>query len=246
MTHILFVDDDLELQTLVKELLMIEGFTVSVCSNGNECLDFLTHTRPDIIILDVMMPKRNGWDTLKELRKDHPNLPVIMLSAKGDSVDRILGLELGADDYISKPFDDRELIARIRARMRIMESASLQDQPKEVSSDLITVDGLEFNKSQLRLTFEGKNLNLTSTEFSLLYYMAANRGKTITRDELSRKALGKRHQAFDRVIDMHLSNIRKKLPPRPSHLTKDATNTAKEELPWFKTVHGQGYLFIDS
>ena len=233
MTHVLFVDDDLELQSLVEELLTIEGFKVSICGNGVECLDFLSHTLPDIIILDVMMPKKNGWDTLKDIRKEFPSLPVLMLSAKGDSIDRILGLELGADDYISKPFDDRELIARIRARMRILEQ-NLPEESNEEDETIIEIEGLKLNNAQFRATFESTNLNLTSTEFSLLYYMAQHRGETVSRDELSREVLGKRHQAFDRVIDMHLSNIRKKLPDRPSGIA------------WFKTVHGQGYLFLDN
>ncbi len=232
MAHILFVDDDLELQALVSELLTLEGFTPSLCSNGVECLDFLAHTTPDLIILDVMMPKKNGWDTLKDLRVDHPHLPVIMLSAKGDSIDRVLGLELGADDYITKPFDDRELIARIRARIRVINA--LQQEPQEEREEnIITIDGLTLNRGQLLAQYEGEEINLTSTEFSLLFYMAQNRGETLTRDDLSRKVLNKRHQAFDRVIDMHLSNIRKKLPKRP------------DGLGWFKTVHGLGYIFLD-
>ncbi|MHC5225565.1 response regulator [Ignatzschineria sp. LJL83] len=230
---VLFIDDDAELQTLIPEILKYEGFEVNVGSNGIECLEFLEHTTPDLIILDVMMPKMNGWDTLKEIRKMHPNLPVIMLSAKGDSIDRVLGLELGADDYISKPFDDRELVARIRTRLRLQNQTPEPAQAEQDKSSLIETHGLSLNQAQFQANFQGETINLTSTEFAILYYMAARSGETISRDELSKNVLGKRHQTFDRVIDMHLSNIRKKLPPR------------EDGLPWFKTVHGLGYLFLE-
>ncbi len=230
---ILFIDDDAELQTLISEILKYEGFGISVGRNGIECLEFLEHTTPDLIILDVMMPKMNGWDALKEIRKIHPNLPVIMLSAKGDSIDRVLGLELGADDYISKPFDDRELVARIRTRLRLQNQVPEADSDEQEKSTLIERHGLSLNQAQFQANFKGEAINLTSTEFAILYYMAARSGETISRDELSKNVLGKRHQTFDRVIDMHLSNIRKKLPPR------------EDNLPWFKAVHGLGYLFLE-
>lgn len=230
---ILFIDDDAELQTLIPEILKYEGFDISVGSNGIECLEFLEHTTPDLIILDVMMPKMNGWDALKEIRKIHPNLPVIMLSAKGDSIDRVLGLELGADDYIAKPFDDRELVARIRTRLRLQNQVPEAGSDEQEKSTLIERHGLSLNQAQFQANFKGEAINLTSTEFAILYYMAARSGETISRDELSKNVLGKRHQTFDRVIDMHLSNIRKKLPPR------------EDDLPWFKTVHGLGYLFLE-
>lgn len=230
---VLFIDDDAELQALIPEILKYEGFDISVGSNGIECLEFLEHTTPDLIILDVMMPKMNGWDTLKEVRKAHPNLPVIMLSAKGDSIDRVLGLELGADDYISKPFDDRELVARIRTRLRLQNQVPESGNDEQERSTLIEMHGLSLNQAQFQANFRGEAINLTSTEFAILYYMAARSGETISRDELSKNVLGKRHQTFDRVIDMHLSNIRKKLPPR------------EDDLPWFKTVHGLGYLFLE-
>lgn len=234
MPKILFVDDDVELQVLVSELLTIEGFDVSVCGNGVECLEYLEHSVPDIVILDVMMPKKNGWDTLKDIRKNFPRLPVLMLSAKADSIDRVLGLELGADDYISKPFDDRELIARIRTRIRIHEQAQNVEKRTKDKSPIIESGGLTLNQAQFLATYKGEPINLTSTEFSLLYYMAEHKGETISREVLSQDVLGKRHQTFDRVIDMHLSNIRKKLPKRD------------DGLPWFKTVHGLGYLFLDN
>lgn len=230
---ILFIDDDAELQTLIPEILKYEGFDISIGNNGIECLEFLEHTTPDLIILDVMMPKMNGWDTLKEIRKAHPTLPVIMLSAKGDSIDHVLGLELGADDYISKPFDDRELVARIRTRLRLQNQVTDSGDDEQEKSTLIETHGLSLNQAQFQASFKNEAINLTSTEFAILYYMAARRGETISRDELSKNVLGKRHQTFDRVIDMHLSNIRKKLPPR------------EDGLPWFKTVHGLGYLFLE-
>lgn len=227
MKNICLVDDDQMLRELIVELLEIEGFNVTALNNGLECLEYLEHTAPDLLILDVMMPKLNGWDTLKQLRKTHTMLPVLMLSAKGDSTDKVLGLELGADDYLPKPFDDRELIARIRAMMR---RQNLQTTPSP--SNIILIDGLSLNSAQQQASFNGKVIELTSTEFSLLYYLAERATTLISRQEISLQVLGKRHQAFDRVIDMHLSNLRKKLPVRPNN------------LPWIKTLHGRGYIFV--
>ncbi|GBU09636.1 two-component regulatory system response regulator CpxR [Gammaproteobacteria bacterium] len=227
MTKICLVDDDTMLRELIVELLELEGFSVDALANGEECIEYLSHTLPDLLILDVMMPKLNGWDTLKQLRQTHPILPVLMLSAKGDSTDKVLGLELGADDYLPKPFDDRELIARIRAMIRRQGLIS-----QATVSNHIKIDGLTLNSSSQQASFDGVLLDFTSTEFSLLLYLAEHTTKLISREEISLKVLGKRHQAFDRVIDMHLSNIRKKLPKRP------------HDLPWIKTVHGRGYIFI--
>ncbi|OYQ80497.1 DNA-binding response regulator [Ignatzschineria sp. F8392] len=231
---VLFVDDDTELQALVPKILEYEGFETIVKKNGVECLEYLDSFTPDVVILDVMMPEKNGWDTLKEIRKDHPTLPVIILSAKGDSFDRVLGLELGADDYIAKPFDDRELVARIRARLRLQSKISDTNSDDENSDRVILeAHGLILNSAQYRATYNEQPINLTTTEFSVLYYMVQRKGETVSREELSRNVLGKRHQSFDRVIDMHLSNIRKKLPEKD------------DGLPWFKTVHGLGYLFLE-
>lgn len=231
---VLFVDDDTELQALVPKILEYEGFETVVKKNGVECLEYLEYATPDIIILDVMMPEKNGWDTLKEIRKEHSTLPVIILSAKGDSFDRVLGLELGADDYVAKPFDDRELVARIRTRLRLQNQiAENRDEEEYNDATILEAHGLMLNSAQFRATYREHPINLTTTEFSVLYYMIQHKGETVSREELSRNVLGKRHQSFDRVIDMHLSNIRKKLPKRD------------DGLPWFKTVHGQGYLFLE-
>lgn len=231
---VLFVDDDTELQALVPKILEYEGFETTVKKNGVECLEYLESSTPDVVILDVMMPEKNGWDTLKEIRKDHPTLPVIILSAKGDSFDRVLGLELGADDYIAKPFDDRELVARIRARLRLQSKiADSNDGEGGERASILEAHGLTLNSAQFRAIYQEQPINLTTTEFSVLYYMVQRKGETVSREELSRNVLGKRHQSFDRVIDMHLSNIRKKLPEK------------KDGLPWFKTVHGLGYLFLE-
>lgn len=233
-TKVLFVDDDSELQALVPKVLEYEGFETIVKRNGVECLEYLEYATPDIIILDVMMPEKNGWDTLKEIRKEHSTLPVIILSAKGDSFDRVLGLELGADDYVAKPFDDRELVARIRTRLRLQNQiAENRDEGEYNDATILEAHGLMLNSAQFRVTYREQPINLTTTEFSILYYMIRHKGETVSREELSRNVLGKRHQSFDRVIDMHLSNIRKKLPKR------------EDGLPWFKTVHGQGYLFLE-
>ncbi len=227
MTQIVVVDDDAMLRELIAELLQWESFEVLALHNGQALLDYIAEGNSvDIVILDVMMPVLNGWDTLKRLRVTHPQLPVLMLSAKGDSSDRVLGLELGADDYLAKPFDDRELVARIRT---IVRRQSLTETP---SSTVLSVDNLKIDLNQQQVFCEGEPIELTSTEFALLQYMVEHTSQLVTRQTISQKVLGKRYQVFDRAIDMHLSNLRKKLPLR------------KNGMPWIKTVHGRGYMLV--
>ena len=227
MSKLLLVDDDVELTELLSSLLTLEGFDVQTANNGLEALQKLDESH-ELVLLDVMMPKLNGLDKLKEIRKVS-NVPVMMLTARGDDIDRVVGLELGADDYLPKPFNDRELVARIRAILRRSVSPSNNvDDTKEI---------LSFENVTLYLTrqtamYDEKNLNLTDYEFKILHRLIESKGDIVTREELSLEVLGKTLSPFDRSLDMHISNLRRKLPER------------EVKLPWFKTLRGKGYLLV--
>lgn len=231
MHKILLVDDDRELTSLLKELLEMEGFNIVVAHDGEQALSLLDSSI-DLLLLDIMMPKKNGIDTLKELRQHHQT-PVIMLTARGSELDRVLGLELGADDYLAKPFNDRELVARIRAILR-RSNWSEQQQNVDTSAPTLDVDGLQLNPGRQEASFDGQVLDLTGTEFTLLYLLAQHLGQVVSRGLLSQEVLGKRLTPFDRAIDMHISNLRRKLPDR------------KDGHPWFKTLRGRGYLMVSA
>ncbi|MCC8365031.1 envelope stress response regulator transcription factor CpxR [Xenorhabdus sp. PB61.4] len=227
MHKILLVDDDRELTALLKELLEMEGFNVVIAHDGEQALQFIDSSI-DLLLLDIMMPRKNGIETLKELRQYHQT-PVIMLTARGSDLDRVLGLELGADDYLPKPFNDRELVARIRA---ILRRSNWSEQQADNSTPILEIDKLQLNPGRQEASFDGNILDLTGTEFTLLYLLAQHIGQVVSREHLSQEVLGKRLTPFDRAIDMHISNLRRKLPNRT------------DELPWFKTLRGRGYLMV--
>jgi len=230
MNKILLVDDDRELTSLLKELLEMEGFEIIVADDGEKALSLLDNSI-DLLLLDVMMPRKNGIDTLKELRQQHQT-PVIMLTARGSELDRVLGLELGADDYLPKPFNDRELVARIRAILR--RSNWSEQQHTDNASPALQVDQLKLNPGRQEASFGEEVLELTGTEFTLLYLLAQHLGQVVSREHLSQEVLGKRLTPFDRAIDMHISNLRRKLPER------------LDGHPWFKTLRGRGYLMVSA
>ena len=231
MPKLLLVDDDVELTELLSSLLALEGFDVQTANNGLEALQKLDESH-ELVLLDVMMPKLNGLETLKEIRKVS-NVPVMMLTARGDDLDRILGLELGADDYLPKPFNDRELIARIKAILRRSILVKTESIESDENEELVThFRGIELHPIAQRAIYQGQDLNLTSSEFLLFYQLTQSPNGIATKEELSEKALGKPLAPFDRSVDMHMSNIRKKLPLR------------ENDLPWFRTLRGRGYLLV--
>ena len=239
MSKILLVDDDVELTNLLAELLSLEGFDIHVVHNGQEALTELELQTYDIILLDIMMPVLNGIETLKQLRQKLTT-PVLMLSARDDDIDRVLGLELGADDYLPKPFNDRELVARIKAILRrtagnsplATDVITPSSQTAEENSKQLSFGGVKLHPGRQQAIFEGKDLDLTGTEFALLQMLMRNPGQILSRELLSLEILGKRLTPYDRAIDMHISNLRKKLPER------------NDNLPWFKTLRGRGYLLV--
>lgn len=238
MSSILLIDDDIEFTELLNELLSLEGFEITIVHNGQEGLEKLQSNCYDLVLLDVMMPIKNGIETLKELRQNF-TLPVLMLSARDDQIDRILGLELGADDYLPKPFNDRELIARIKAILRrtssskVAENTSdINNESEEKNSKLLQFAGVKLYFGRQQAVYEDIDLDLTGTEFALLKILMSNPGQVLSREYLSLEILGKNLTPYDRAIDMHISNLRKKLPER------------QDNLPWFKTLRGRGYLLV--
>lgn len=231
MNKLLLVDDDRELTALLKQLLELDGFQVEIAYDGNDALAKMDES-VNLVLLDIMMPNKNGLDTLREIRQ-HYTVPIIMLTARGGELDRVLGLELGADDYLAKPFNDRELLARIRALLR---RSAWMDQPGDSANNednpIVQVDGLTLYPGRQEARFDDEVIELTGTEFTLLYILARNIGGVVSRDDLSMQVLGKPLSPFDRAVDMHVSNLRRKLPER------------KDGLPWFKTLRSRGYLMV--
>jgi two-component system response regulator CpxR len=203
---ILLADDDTELSGLLKEYFESESFNVRLAPDGLAALEEARKPGLDLVVLDVMMPGMNGMDVLRELRKES-RVPVIMLTARGDDMDRITGLELGADDYVPKPCNPRELLARIRAVMRRGQGP--------VESTAIVIDDLELNHGNRTLAKSGESVELTSTEFSILYELLQHRGEVVSKRDLYKSALGREPVPHDRSVDMHVSNLRRKLGPDP-------------------------------
>ena len=207
LQSILVIDDDLELTEMLSTYLSSMGYQVQVRNDGEEGLSEAVSGRHyDLILLDVMMPKMDGFDVLKKLRVSH-STPVLMLTARGDDYDRILGLEMGADDYLPKPFNHRELVARIKA---IVRRHNLSSTGGAVEQDLF-VNGIFLSPSSQLAKVDDVELTLTTTEFLILRLLMLNAAQRVTKEEISLKILGKPLQAFDRSIDMHVSNLRKKI-----------------------------------
>ncbi|MFC3093736.1 response regulator [Alteromonas sediminis] len=225
-SHVLIIDDDKQLTTMLDEFLRTNGYEVSVANDGQEGLDRLNHANHyDVVLLDVMMPVKDGFDVLREMRH-FCFTPVIMLTARGDDYDRILGLELGADDYLPKPFNHRELMARIKALIR--RRTHYDDSNQALS---IEIGEISIHASSQKVTYCGQQLELTGTEFATLFLLAKQAGHLVSKAAISEQVLGRKLMEFDRSIDMHVSNIRKKL-------------AAINDQPTIKTVRGAGYILL--
>jgi DNA-binding response OmpR family regulator len=221
MNSLLIVDDDVELCALLVERLAEDGFNLSAVHDGIDGLELASNGSYSLVILDVMLPRMGGIDVLKQLRA-RSSVPVLMLTARGDDIDRIIGLEVGADDYLPKPFNPRELVARIKAILRRMEERRT-DLEKFKAGDIL-ID------TALREAYVGdRSLQLTTIEFALLEVLVRNPGRALSREYLTDIALGRRLGAFDRTIDVHISNLRRKLDERRG-------------IQRIKTIRGSGYL----
>jgi DNA-binding response OmpR family regulator len=221
MNPLLIVDDDTELCALLTERLAEEGFVLHAVHDGREGLERAGSGGYSLVILDVMLPQMGGMEVLRELRT-RSSVPVLMLTARGEDIDRIIGLEVGADDYLPKPFNPRELVARIKAILRRFDER--RAGPNTFTAGDITID------IALREAWAaGKLVQLTTVEFALLEALVRNAGRVLTRDDLTDVALGRKLGVFDRTIDVHISNLRKKLD----------THSGVERI---KTIRGSGYL----
>lgn len=229
MSKILFVDDDLELCQLMTEFLELEGFDLDVVHNGEEALKKVDQQSYDVIVLDIMMPKLNGFDTLRQLRTEHLT-PVLMMTARGDEVDRIVGFEMGADDYIPKPCNPRELVARLRAIIRRVTLERRAITPSQTSHDTLYNDNLTMNIAAHSARLNGERLELTQTEFGLLALLMEQPGEQVTKERMMKAVLKRNLGPFDRTIDMHMSNLRRKV------------GTLSNGQPRIITIRGSGYL----
>ena len=226
MSKILIIDDDEELCELVSEYLSVEGFETEAVHDGESGLQKALSDDYELAILDVMLPRKNGFDVLRDLRKSS-KLPVLMLTAKGDDMERIVGLEIGADDYLPKPFNPRELVARLRAVLRRVNDGD----EKKVAPETFTVDDIEVSLTGRTAKLNGTELNLTAVEFDLLVALLEQAGKIVKKEDLSQRVLDRRLSPFDRSLDMHVSNLRKKLGLR------------EDESERIKTIRSVGYIY---
>jgi DNA-binding response OmpR family regulator len=224
MKKILVVDDKAELRTLLKSYLMQEGFEVVTAGDGREALFVARQSRPDLIVLDLMMPEMGGYDFLRVYGREAAT-PVIILTAKVAENDTVLGLELGADDYMTKPFSPRELTARVRAVLRRMEKAA------SAESDLLRAADIELDRGGRRVTVATRPVDLTPSEFDLLAALLAAPGRVFSRLELLDRLQGAAYEGYERTIDVHIRNLRTKIESNPA------------EPRYIETVYGAGYRF---
>jgi two-component system response regulator CpxR len=224
MERILVIDDDVELCQLVGEYLRAEGFVIECVHDGESGLKKASAGEYLLVVLDVMLPGINGFEVLRRIRATS-RLPVLLLTARGEDVDRIVGLEIGADDYLPKPFNPRELVARIRAVLRRTRGEAGSPAP-----DVVSVGDVELDPATRTVRLEGKPVELTSVEFNLLEVLLREAGRVVPRERLVNAVLSRKFSPFDRSIDMHVSKVRKKLG-----------DTENDEH--IKTVRGVGYIF---
>jgi two-component system alkaline phosphatase synthesis response regulator PhoP len=222
---ILVIDDEPKIAKLARDYLERGGFRVVTAADGRTALAAARHERPDLIVLDLNLPELDGLDVCRALRRES-DVPIIMLTARVDEADRLIGLELGADDYITKPFSPRELVARVRAVLRRVQGGVHQP-------GLIRTGDLEIDLKGYRASRAGEPLNLTRIEFSLLATLAQHPGQTFSRAQLLDRLHGVAYDGFDRSIDAHIKNLRRKLEPNPA------------EPSYVLTVYGIGYKFTD-
>ncbi len=221
---ILIVDDDANICELLRLYLEKDGFSTVVANDGEQAVEFVNKHNPDLVLLDIMLPKLDGWQVCREIRKSS-NVPIIMLTAKGETFDKILGLELGADDYISKPFDTKEVVARIKAVLRRTNENDNKDKVSEVRFDKLTV-----NITNYELVVNGKMIDTPPKELELIYHLASNPNRVYTRDQLLDEVWGFDYYGDSRTVDVHVKRLREKLE-----------NVSDK---WsLKTVWGVGYKF---
>ena len=225
MTKILIVEDEPNMVSGLRDNFEFEGYEVITAPDGVAGLDRALRESPDLVVLDVMMPRMSGLDVCKQLKAKRPSVPVIMLTARGQEVDKVVGLELGADDYVTKPFSIRELLARVKAVLRRAQGLP-KDQEKYSFGDI------EVDLKKCQVSKHGRGLEFSSKEFDLLKYFLCHSGETLSRDKLLEDVWGYDHFPTTRTVDAHIVRLRQKLEPTP------------EEPKFILTVHGTGYKFV--
>jgi DNA-binding response OmpR family regulator len=220
---ILVIDDEERLRTMIKAYLVQEGFSVVTAGDGQEGLFVMRAEKPDLIILDLMMPKMDGYSFLRALNKER-DTPVIILTAKPDETEKVLGLELGADDYVTKPFSLRELTARIRAVLR--RAGLMPPEPEILRAADVVVD-----RAGRSVQVDGSRVDLTPSEFDLLSALMSAPGRVFSRAELLDRVQGVSYEGYERTIDVHIRNLRSKIEPDTRHPR------------YVETVFGVGYRF---
>ena len=225
MKTVLIVDDEPKIAQLARDYLEHAGFAVLTAGEGTAALQVARTRHPDLVVLDLGLPGMDGMDVARELRRES-DIPIVMLTARDDEIDKLLGLEVGADDYLTKPFSPRELVARIRAVLRRSERAA---DP----GDVIAVGGVTLDVPRMRVEVDGRAVDLTATEFQLVATMARQPGRIFTRSQLLDAVRGVAFDSYERAIDAHVKNIRRKLEPYP------------REPRYVLTVYGVGYRFAD-
>jgi two-component system alkaline phosphatase synthesis response regulator PhoP len=225
MKHILVVDDEPKIAEIARDYLERAGFRVTTAGNGADALAIARTRRPDLIVLDLGLPKMDGLDVTRTLRKQS-NVPIIMLTARVDESDKLIGLELGADDYVTKPFSPKELVARVRAVFRRVDAV-----PER--GDVISAGEVTLDKRRMQASVGTQSIDLTATEFELLATLASQPGRVFTRAQLLDAIRGVEVESFDRAIDAHVKNVRRKLEPDPRNPR------------YILTVHGVGYKFSE-
>jgi DNA-binding response OmpR family regulator len=226
MKHILVVDDEPKIAEIARDYLERAGFRVTTAGNGADALAIARTRRPDLIVLDLGLPKMDGLDVTRTLRK-HSNVPIIMLTARVDESDKLIGLELGADDYVTKPFSPKELVARVRAVFR----RAGNDVAAPERRDVISAGDVTLDRRRMQASVGKQSIDLTATEFELLATLASQPGRVFTRAQLLDAIRGVEVESFDRAIDAHVKNVRRKLEPDPRNPR------------YILTVHGVGYKF---
>lgn len=228
----LIADDDVELCNILRNYFDLDGMQLDAVHRGDAVLDALASGNYDLLILDIMLPGMMGLDVLREVRRQGTT-PVLMLSARGEETDRVLGLELGADDYLPKPYSPRELSARVRSILRRAGSTESDfTVAKSAASKLLRIGDLELNLGARQAHCSGRGVELTGTEFNVLHELLKSAGELIKKDDLCQRSLGRRLEPFDRSLDTHISNLRKKLGP------------AGDGRPRINSVRGAGYIYV--
>ena len=227
MTKILVVEDEAKIARLVRDYLEHAGFEAVVVGDGETALASARRSTPDLVVLDLGLPDRDGLDVARALRRTS-GVPIVMLTARGDEIDRVVGLELGADDYVVKPFSPKELVARVRAVLRRTQAA------RAGGPEVLRVADVEVDVPRMRVTVAGRPVELTATEFQLLATLAREPGRVFTRGQLLDAVHGVAFESYERAVDAHVKNLRRKLEPVPGRPR------------YLLTVHGVGYRFADA